>query len=53
MGHLITSEGLRPNPEKLTAVLEMPTPTDVAGIQWFIGFTNYLGKFLLKLSNEC
>lgn len=33
MGHLIITEGLKPDPEKLKAVLEMPTPTDVTGIQ--------------------
>ena len=49
MGHLITSEGLKLDPEKLKAVFEIPMLTDVAGIQRFIGF----GKFLPKLSDEC
>ena len=53
MGHLITRKGLKPDPEKLRAVSEMPTPTDVVEIQRFIGFTNYLSKFLPKLSDEC
>lgn len=53
MGHVITNKGLNTHPEKLRAVLEMPTPTDVAGVQQFIGFTNYLGKFLSKLRAEC
>ena len=52
MGHVISNEGLKAHPEKLRAVLKMPTPTDVAGVQRFIGFTNYLGKFLPKLSAE-
>jgi len=46
MGHVITSEGLKADPEKIRAVQEMPTPTDVAGVRRFIGFTNYLSKFL-------
>ena len=32
MGHVITSEGLKADPEKIRAVQEMPTPTDVAGV---------------------
>ena len=53
MGHVITNKGLKADPEKLRAVFEMPTPSDVAGVQRFIGFTNYLSKFLPKLSEEC
>lgn len=53
MGHVITSEGLKADPEKIRAVQEMPTPTDVAGVRRFIGFTNYLSKFLPRLSDVC
>ena len=50
MGHVITEKGLKPDPEKVKAVLDMPTPTDVASVRRFIGFTNYLSKFLLPQS---
>ena len=53
MGHLITNQGLKPDPGKARAMLEMPKPTDVAGIQRLIGFVTYLSKFLPKLSNAC
>ena len=53
MGHVISEKGLKPDPEKLKAVLEMPTPTDVASVRRFIGFTNYLSKFLPGLSDVC
>ena len=46
MGHVIISEGLKAEPEKIRAVQEMPTPTDVAGVRRLNGFTNYLSKFL-------
>lgn len=42
IGHTITAEGLKPDPEKLKAVLDMPNPTDVAGVRRFIGFVTYL-----------
>ena len=32
-------------------MLDMPTPTDVASIRRYIGFTNYLSKFLRRLSD--
>ena len=51
MGHVISEKGLQADPAKVKAVLEMPTPTDVASVRRFIGFTNYLSKFLPRLSN--
>ena len=51
MGHVITSEGLKADPEKIRPVQEMPTPTHVASVRRFIGFTNYLSKFLPRLSD--
>ena len=53
MGHVIRAEGLNADPEKVRAVQEMPTPTDVAGVRRFIGFTNYFSKFLPRLSDIC
>lgn len=53
IGHLITNNGLKPDPAKVEAVKNMPKPTDVAGVQRFIGFVNYLSKFLPGLSDAC
>ena len=53
LGHLITKDSLKADPAKIRAVLEMPTPTDVASVCQFIGFTNYLSKFLPRLSDVC
>ena len=44
IGHLLTDKGLKPDPGKIKAVLEMPKPTDVARIQRLIGFVNYQSK---------
>ena len=41
MGHLIASEGLKPDPAKIDAVAKMAKPTDVKSIQRFIGFVTY------------
>lgn len=53
IGHLITDEGLKTDSNKVRAVMEMPDPTDVKGVLRFIGFVNYLSKFLPGLSDIC
>jgi len=50
MGHLITKEGLQPDPEKVKAVKEMPKPTSKKELMSLLGFVNYLSKFLPRLS---
>ena len=50
MGHVITSEGVCPDPGKVRAVLDMPLPIDKHGVQRFIGLVTYLGSFCPALS---
>ena len=50
LGHMITPQGLKPDPEKVKAVLNMPKPTDVKGVRRFCGFVNYLARFMPRLS---
>ena len=51
LGHLISKDDLKADPAKIKDVLDMPT--DVASVRRFIGFTNYLSKFLPRLSDLC
>ena len=51
MGHVLTSHGVKMDPEKAKAVQEMPKPEDVEGIQRINGFVNYLAKFLPGLAD--
>ena len=42
IGHALTTQGLKPDPAKVEAILQMPRPTDLAGVQRLIGFVNDL-----------
>ena len=53
MGHLVTLEGLKPDPQKTQAIQFIQKPKDPAAVQRYLGFVNYLPKFLLKLSTLC
>ena len=59
IGHLLTPGGVKPDPEKVRAVQEMPNPDGrtnaekVKAVQRFLGFVNYLAKFVPHLADEC
>ena len=42
MGHIISSEGLQADSNKLKAINEMPPPTDKEGVQRVQGMINYV-----------
>ena len=50
MGHKLTDKGVEPNPSKVVALTQMPTPTDKAGVQRFLGMYHYLSKFCPNFS---
>lgn len=46
VGHLLTAQGLKPDPAKVRAIVDMPHPTDKDGVVRVIGTMNYLDKFI-------
>ncbi|UYV75530.1 K02A2.6-like [Cordylochernes scorpioides] len=50
MGHILSDEGLRPDPGKVEAIKAMSRPQNVREIQQYLGCINYLTKFLPRLS---
>ena len=53
MGHVISKEGVCPDPEKVVAIDNMEKPTNVQAVQRFLGMVTYLAKFLPQLSTVC
>ena len=51
VGHIFTSEGLKADLSKTTAINGMPIPTDVTSLQRFLGMVNYLSKYIPNLSD--
>ena len=50
-GHLLTTEGLKPDPEKVKAIVEMPRPKERDDLLRPNGMVNYLSRFLPHLSD--
>ena len=54
MGHLITAQGLQPDPDKVKAIIGMPQPKDKEGVKRFLGIVQYLARYIPNLSKvEC
>lgn len=50
VGHLLTQDGVKPDPEKVRAVQNMTKPTNVKELQTLMGFVQYLHKFMPRLA---
>lgn len=48
--HVLTSEGVKADPEKIRAVVEMQVPDDAKSLRRFLGMVTYLSKFIPQLS---
>ena len=46
LGHVISSEGISPNPEKVQAVKDYPQPQTVRDLKAFLGLSGYYRKFV-------
>ena len=51
LGHIIDASGIRPDPDKVKAILSMPEPTNVSDVRRVLGIVNHLSKFSPKLAD--
>lgn len=52
LGHVISSTGIKPNPEKTKAVLNAPPPNNLKELQAYLGLINFYGKFIPNISTK-
>ena len=50
LGHIVSKDGLKPDPDKVRAIEKMPDPTDREGVQRLIGSLNILRGFIPNVS---
>ena len=50
VGHLISAHGMKPDPEKVEAMRNMPAPENKDDVRRFLGSVQYLAKFLPHLA---
>jgi len=50
MGHRLTSDGVKSDPAKVQAILDMPAPETKQQVQTLIGCVNYLSRYMPQLA---
>lgn len=50
LGHIITKDGVKPDPNKIKAVKEFPVPKSPKNIKQFIGLVGYYRRFIPKMA---
>ena len=51
-GQFYTSNGMKPDPQKVSDLREMPEPTNKVELQQFLGFITYLSRFVKDFSTK-
>ena len=49
--HIFGSDGLKSNPYRVQAIIDMPVPQDRKSLQRFLGMVSYLNKFIPNLAD--
>lgn len=50
LGHILSAEGIRPDPAKIQTLVDWPYPSDAQGMMQFLGLANYFRKFIPNFS---
>ena len=50
LGHIIIIDGVRVDPEKIGAIIDWPTPTNLTQLKGFFGLCGFYRRFLKEFS---
>ena len=50
VGHIITPDGIKADPDKVAAIINMEAPHDKSSLQRFIGMVNFLSPYCKNIS---
>ena len=53
LGHIIDKDRRRPEPERATAIKDIPAPDNVTKLKSFLGLANYYQSFIKNLHDLC
>ncbi|KAK2716831.1 hypothetical protein QYM36_007097 [Artemia franciscana] len=51
-GYIISRDGIKPDPEKIRAIQDMPSPQSKEELQTLLGMLNFLSKYIPDLSSK-
>ena len=52
VGHVLSEDGVKPDPQKVEAIIAMPAPANREDLQRFLGVVTYLSKFIPNMSQK-
>lgn len=52
LGHIFNKNGVKPDDDKVKAIINLPTPKCVKDLQRVLGMINYLGAYIPNLAVE-
>jgi hypothetical protein len=53
LGHMLTKDGIKPDPTKIESIIKMEQPKNVKELQRLLGMITYVAKFIPSLSQVC
>jgi RNase H-like domain found in reverse transcriptase/Reverse transcriptase (RNA-dependent DNA polymerase)/Integrase zinc binding domain/Retroviral aspartyl protease len=51
LGHIVSADGIRPDPSKVRAIVDMPTPSDRKALLRFLGMVTFVSRWLPGLAD--